>query len=132
MSDERATGGGSARDGSEGPVAEMQAQLRRVREEPVPHWMALVVAIVLGLALSTVHWLGLVAGGALVGLVAVSLRRALVAALGFGVLVVLVWMVLFALSGSLGAVLVMGELAWLGVAIALLAPVVGSLARGVI
>jgi len=115
-----------------GPVATAVTQLRRIREEPVPHWVALVAAVVVGLALSTVHWLGLVAGGALVGLVATSLRRALVAALGFGVLVVLVWAALLALSGSLGKVLVMGEIAGLGVAIALAAPVVGSLARGVI
>lgn len=118
--------------GQTGITSRVRAQLRRVREEPVSHWVALVVAIVLGLALSTVHWLGLVAGGALVGLVSTSLRRALAAGLGFGVLVVLVWAVLFALSGSLGKVLAMGELVWLGIAVALLAPVVGSLARGVI
>lgn len=108
------------------------SRLGRVREEPRAHWLALVVAIIVGLLVSTVHWLGLVVGGALVGLVASSLRRALAAGLGFGVLVVLVWLAVFARAGTLGRLLSMGELTGLGVAIALLAPVVGSLARGVV
>lgn len=119
-------------DDAAGPVVAASEQLGRVREESGPHWVALVVALVVGLVLSTVHWLGLVVGGALVGLVAASLRRAVVAALGFGVLVVLVWGVSLALFGALGAVRATGELAGLGVAIALAAPVVGSLARAVV
>jgi hypothetical protein len=114
------------------PLATLKTQLRRVREESKPHWIALVVAIVVGLLLSTVHWLGLVVGGALVGLVAASLRRALLSGLGFGLLVVTVWTLLFVLSGALGHVTAMGEIAGLGVVIALVAPVFGSLARGIV
>jgi hypothetical protein len=119
-------------DESAGPAAAIRTQLRRVREESRPHWVALVVAILAGLALSTLHWVGLVVGGALVGLVAASLRRALVAGFGFGLVVVLVWSLLFALGGALGEVLAMGQIAGIGFAIALVAPVFGSLARGVV
>jgi hypothetical protein len=107
-------------------------RLRLIREESPYHWAALVVAIVLGLGLSTVHWVGLVAGGALVGLVAASLRRALLAGLGFGLLALAVWVVLLVLAGSLGEVLATGQLAAISVAIALVGPVFGSLARGVV
>ena len=46
--------------------------------------LLLVGAILLGLAASAVHWLGLAVGGALVGLVAKSTRRGLIAGAGFG------------------------------------------------
>jgi hypothetical protein len=117
---------------TESPVTAVATGLCRVREESKPHWVALVVAIVAGLALSTVHWLGLVVGGALVGLVAASLRRALLSGLGFGLLVVVVWVLVLVLSGALGKVTAMGEIAGLGVAVALVAPVFGSLVRGIV
>jgi len=113
-------------------LAAVRAQARRVREESTAHWVALSVAIVVGLVLSTVHWLGLVVGGALVGLVAASLPRALLSGLGFGLLVATIWALLLALSGALGDVTAMGELAGLGLLVALLAPVFGSLARGLV
>lgn len=105
---------------------------RRVREDPVLHWFSLLVAVVLGLGLSAVHWVGLVAGGALVGLVSTTLRRALLSGLGFGVAVILVWLTSLGLAGSLGNVLAMGELTAIGVLVALVCPVIGSLLRGVV
>jgi len=115
-----------------GPPAAVAAGLRRVREESRPHWVGLTLAVAVGLVVSTVHWLGLVLGGVLVGLVAASLPRALLSGLGFGLLVLFVWWLTLALSGSVGKVTATGELAGLGVLIALLAPVLGSLARGVV
>lgn len=106
--------------------------LGRVREESGPHWLALVAGVVVGLVLSAVHPLGLFVGGVLVGLVAASLRRALLSGLGFGLLVVTTWGAVLAVSGALGRVTAMGELAGLGVLIALLAPALGSLARGIV
>jgi hypothetical protein len=68
----------------------------------------------------------------LVGLVAASLPRALLSGLGFGLVVLLVWWLTLALSGGVGKVTATGELAGLGVVMALVAPVLGSLARGVV
>lgn len=44
-------------------------------------------AVLLGLLASTVHWSGILIGGALVGLLAPSLRRGVVYGVGFGLLV---------------------------------------------
>ena len=49
------------------------------------HWV-LAGAVLVGLAASTVHWLGLAVGGALVGLVARTTRRGLLGGAGFGLL----------------------------------------------
>lgn len=108
------------------------SQLAWIRTEPRAHWVALVVAIALGLAAASVHWLGLVVGGALVGLVTTGLKRALLAGFGFGVVAVLVWLGSLLIAGSLGDVLAMGLFAWLGVGIGIAAPVLGSLLRGVV
>jgi len=119
-------------EGTAGPLATVGAGLRRVREESRPHWVGLTLAVAVGLVVSTVHWLGLVLGGVLVGLVAASLPRALLSGLGFGLVVLLVWWLTLALSGGVGKVTATGELAGLGVVMALVAPVLGSLARGVV
>lgn len=50
-------------------------------------------AVVVGVAVSTVHWIGLAVGGALVGLLAQSTRRGLLAGAGFGLLAWLVFVV---------------------------------------
>ncbi|WP_123537237.1 hypothetical protein [Halosimplex salinum] len=91
-----------------------------------------VVATVAGLALATVHWSGLLAGGALVGLCQPTLRRALVAGLGFGLVVLGVVAAQFALAGSLSASLAMGPLLALGVAVPLVAGPLGATARGLL
>jgi hypothetical protein len=108
------------------------ATLGRVRTEPRAHWLALLAAIVAGLAAASVHWVGLVAGGALVGLVSQSLRRALLAGLGFGILAVLLWMSSLVLAGALGKVLDTGLFAGLAIGIGIFGPVFGSLVRGVV
>lgn len=109
-----------------------EGQLQRIREDGLSHWIALVACLIIGLVLASLHWIGLVAGGALVGLVAASLRRAIVAGFGFGLVVLLVWATRLAVAGSFGKVTAMGEIALLGVAIALVGAVFGSLARGII
>lgn len=115
-----------------GQHSDLVAQLTRVRKDPHRHWIALVVSIGIGLVLASVHWLGLVVGGALVGLVSTSLVRALFAGIGFGLLVLLVWTASLWITGSLSRVLEMGEFGLVAVAIALVAPAVGSLLRGVV
>ncbi len=101
--------------------------LRRVRTEPRIHWIAMVGAILLGVALSTVSWLGIVAGGALVGLVATSLIRAVLAGIGFGVVVILAWALWLGWGGAFGAVAGMGIFAVIPVAVALGGAILGSL-----
>jgi hypothetical protein len=108
------------------------AQLERVRRVPRYQWLAMVAGCAVGLVLASIHWVGLVAGGALVGLVATTLPRALLAGLGFGVLVVLTWVGGLLWAGSLGNVTAMGQIAGIGLAMAIVGPLLGSLVRGVV
>ncbi|WP_290818808.1 hypothetical protein [Halovivax sp.] len=120
------------RDGSASKLARVRhrggATVDRARTHPRDHPLALAGAVAVGLSLTWVHWFGLVLGGALVGLVAPSLRRGLLFGLGFGALVLSV----FALTvgGSLGDVLAMRPVIYLTVGAALALPVFGSLVRG--
>lgn len=104
--------------------------LERVRADPRPHAVAVVVAVALGLALSWLHWIGLVLGGAFVALVAPTVRRGVAGAIGFGAIV----LVVFALSlgSSVGAVLEMTPIVYLTVVSALGLPLLGSLLRGIV
>ncbi|WP_049923478.1 hypothetical protein [Halopiger djelfimassiliensis] len=104
--------------------------LERVRTEPRTHAAALAVAVCLGLVLAWLHWVGLVVAGALVGLVSPGLRRGILTALGFGVLVLIV----FALSLGRSAwfVLEMRPVVFVPVASAIGLPVFGSLVRGAV
>lgn len=110
----------------------VQSRLKHIREDGLSHWIALVACLVIGVLLASLHWIGLIAGGALVGLVTANIRRAIVAGVGFGLVVLIVWATRLAVAGSFGKVAAMGEIALLGVAIALVGAVFGSLARGVI
>lgn len=88
-------------------------------------------AVVLGaLALSAVHWLGLLVGGVAVGLLAKSWPRALAGGLGFGLLAWLVFLALLANAGRLAGYLHSGQLLSVSVAIPLALGLIGSLAYG--
>lgn len=106
--------------------------LARVREDPLVHWPVSLLAVVVGLVLASLHWSGLVAAGALVGLVATSFRRALLSGVGFGAFALAVWAARLALAGALGAVLATGQFVVLAVLIGLGAPLLGSLVRGIV
>ncbi|MFC7057378.1 hypothetical protein [Halovenus salina] len=101
-----------------------------LREDDQYHWLALTVACLLGVALATVHWTGLVLGGAFVGILSTTLKRALLAGAGFGILVVVVWAGLLRFAGSFGDVTAMNEIAILPVGIALGLAILGSTLRG--
>jgi len=64
----------------------MSAPLEAMRETPRYRSLVIAIAAVIGLLLGSVHWLGLLVGGALVGAPAKTTRRALVFGAGFGVL----------------------------------------------
>lgn len=104
--------------------------LATARENDRYHWLALSGAALLGLVLATAHWTGLVLGGALVGILAADLKRAVLSGLGFGILVVTVWAALLWVAGSLGAVVSMDVLGVVPVGIALLLTTLGSTLRG--
>ncbi len=125
---------GGSENGSgehDGTVLERsRAVLERARTEPRTHAVAVVVAVVLGLLASWLHWFGLVLGGAFVAFVSPSLRRGVVGAVGFGLLVLVVFAL--ALGGSAWTVLETTPVVYLVVASAFGLPVLGSLVRGIV
>lgn len=70
----------------------------------------------------------MVAGGALVGFLSPTFRRALVAGFGFGVLVLAVFA--FSLGSNVGPAIEATPVIYVTVAGALILPLFGSLARG--
>ncbi len=105
--------------------------LQVIRSDPTRRRVALAAAAVAGLLAASVHWVGLVVGGALVGLVSSRLRWAVAGALGFGV-AVLAAFVLTAPAMSAGELLALTPPAYVAVAAALVLPALGSLVRGVV
>jgi hypothetical protein len=116
-------------DSSTGPFGD---GLRAVRADPTRRRVAMLAGAVAGLLLATVHWAGLFVGGALVGLPARGLRRAVPAGVAFGVLAYLAFLATLALGGVLDAYLGTGRL----LAVTVVAPPVagglGALVRGVV
>lgn len=104
--------------------------LSTVRETPRYHWLGLLIACLAGLVASSFHWSGIVLGGALVGALSADLKRAVLSGIGFGLLAILVWASLLSVSGNLGKVMAMNEIALLPVAITLGLSILGSLFRG--
>lgn len=88
------------------------------------------VAFVLALPLCAVHWSGLVVGGALVGVLAPSLRRALMTGLFLGIVSLAGFAGWLWLSGVLSKALATGQVFALTAAITLLFPILGSSVRG--
>lgn len=126
--------GESASNGAESAPGDAGDRLRdaldQARTQRRSHAAALAGAAALGLLFAWIHWLGLVLGGALVALVAPSLRRGAAYALGFGALV----LVAFAVSIGDSVLLVpeMRPIVYVTVASAIGLPLLGSLARGVV
>lgn len=106
--------------------------LDRLREDRRRRLAVTATAALVGLALAILHWAGLLVAGALVALPQRSLSRGIAAGVGVGVAVVLGFLVVFALSGTLGPVLAMGQPGLLALGIGLLLPPFGSLLRGVV
>lgn len=104
----------------------LRARLRTGPRSELVTALAVVAAVPLG----PLHWVGLVVGGAVVGLVAPSTRRALVLGAYLGGF----WAVGFVgwlwLSGVLGRAVATGELFGFSLALAVVLPVLGSAVRG--
>lgn len=129
------SGGGESNAADRGNGAasatELGARLDGIRASPRRRRLATLGTVALSLAVARVHWLGFVLGGALVALAQPSLRRGLLAGLGFGVLAWLSFAGWLAVTGDLARYLGMGQVLAVSTAIPLLGAVVGSLARGV-
>ena len=100
--------------------------------EPVRHGEyaenAFLAAVVVGLTPTVFHWSGLVVGGLLLGLVAPTLRRAVVSGLFFGLAVVVAFLVYLLTVGALDPYLDMGAITYLSVGIAFLLPTIAAVA----
>ena len=125
--DHGATGTGDA----DGRRTWTPAALAALREDDDRRRVALALAVLVGLAASWVHWLGLFLAGAAVGLVSRSLPRALAAGLGTGALVLVVHLLASPVVGP-GELLALAPASYVTVGAALAAPLWGSLVRGVV
>ena len=105
------------------------AHLRAFHADERFRWAAMVTAIVVGLTASAVHWAGLFLGGALCGLAADTRGRALLAGLGFGVLVWTVFVTTLFIDGVLGAYFQMGQILGVSVAIPVVTATFAALVR---
>lgn len=104
--------------------------LGRVRTEPRPRAVALFVALTAGIAVASIHWLGLVVAGALVG--TLSRTRVRAAAYGLGVGAIVLVATIVTLGSDAAVVLGMEPATYLLVTSAVGLPLVGSLARFVV
>lgn len=94
---------------------------------------ALVIAFLVGLAVTAVHPVGLAVGGALVGLVAPSLSRAAVLGLGFGFATLTAWALVLLWAGTLVAVATAAPLVYVAVGAGLAVPPLAAVAtRGLV
>lgn len=123
---------GAAREAAVAKTTGPRSRLYAAQRSPRERWALAVAATAVGLALATVHWGGLLAGGALVGLCWPTLRRALVAGFGFGAAAVGAFAARLALAGSLGDALATGALFGVAVAVPLLAGPLGAAVRGLL
>jgi len=119
---------GAKVDGEGSPTP---AALVALRADSRRRAVALAVAVVVGLALAWVHWLGLVAAGGLVGLVSRSLPRAVLWGLVVGVLALAVTVLAHPVMGP-QEFLSLSPPVYVAIAAGVVAPVWGSLVRGVV
>ena len=112
-------------------VTSARTRLEALRSDPRRRLAVVLGGVLIGLGLGSVHWLGLVLGGALVALPARSIPRGVAHGLGLGVLGLLVFVVQLALQGALGPTLSTGFVGAIGLAVGLGAPLLGALVRAV-
>lgn len=94
-------------------------------------WLVTAGAVAVGLVLATGHWMGLVLGGAFVGVLQRDLKRAVLGGLLFG-LVALGAFVLVAPRLETGELLALTPAAYVTLGAGLGLPLLGSLTRGVL
>lgn len=105
-------------------------RLEALRASGSQRTMVVLGGLLLGLGLGSLHWFGLVVGGAVVALPARSVPRGIAHGLGLGVLQLVVFAGLLAWQGALGQALSTGIVGGITVGLGLALPVLGSLIRG--
>jgi len=105
--------------------------LTEARSRPYRRRSLLVAALVAGVLLAWLHWVGLVLGGALVGLASRTLPRAVVGALVLGLLVLGTHVVASPTMG-VGEFLALRPLTYVTLGLAVVGPVWGALVRAVV
>ena len=103
--------------------------LDALRVPPGRRWILQLAFAGVGLAPAALHWSGLLVGGALLGLLSDSWRRAVLAGFAFGVLVWFAFVFRLALSGGLATYLASGQLLLVCAAVAIGLATIGGLAR---
>lgn len=105
--------------------------LAAARSRPYRRRSLLVAALLAGLLLAWLHWLGLVLGGALVGLASRTLPRAVVGALVLGLLVLGTHVIASPTMG-VGEFLALRPLTYVTLGLTVVGPVWGALVRAVV
>ena len=108
----------------------IRGRLAAVRSDAPTRWLGFAVAAAVGLALASIHWIGFFLGGALVGLFARNLKRAVLAGVAFGLVAWLVFALWLATQGVFDTYLGTGQLRTVSVAVPIVAGAIGSLVRG--
>jgi hypothetical protein len=113
-----------------GIVSRLDERLTALRADDTRRRRALAGAVLLGLLLAWVHWVGLVVGGAVVGLTRRRGRWAVLSGAAFGALALAATVLLTPISPS--EFVALRPVNYLTAASSLLLPVWGSLARYVV
>lgn len=95
-------------------------------------WIATALALIAGLGLASVHWLGLVAGAALVALPQRTTARGVAAGVGFGVLALAATAASLSVAGGLDVALAMTQPLGVALGATVVGGAVGGLVRGVV
>lgn len=111
-------------------MSDPDKRLEQIRSDSRTHVVALAVALAVGVALASLHWIGLIAAGAAAALVAPTFRRGVAYALAAGVLALATFAV--GLGPAAAVVPEMRPVVYLTVGSAVGLPLLGSLARGVV
>jgi hypothetical protein len=107
-------------------------RLVRLRADDRQRRLTVLGGVLIGLGFGSLHWFGLVLGGAIIALPARSIPRGLAAGLGLGLLELLIFAALLTWQGALGPVLSTGMVGAITVVIGLAAPFLGSLVRALV
>lgn len=91
--------------------------------------IAVLAAGAFGVALASLHWLGIVAAGGLVGIFAPTWKRALVWGVGVGGVIVAVFLGQVVVTGTLGRVLAAGKPVVVALVVPVIAAPLGALVR---
>jgi len=135
-SDRDDRGGAESRDA--GPSARrdrpstVYGWLAAVRADPRRRLVGFAVASLVGIGLAGIHWIGLVAGGALVGTFGRDFREAVAASLAYGATTWIAFLGAAWLAGNATAVVGTGRIAVLTVLVPVALGGFGALARGLV